>query len=63
MKTYRGTEIMDVIDIMDHILFNSSLREAFDNDRHYYRELVDRFPEFLDDMMCFMDDNETSFKA
>ena len=61
MKTYRGAEIMDVIDIMDNILFNSSLREAFDNDRHYYRELVERFPELLDDMMCFMDDNETSY--
>lgn len=61
MKTYRGREIFDIVDVLDHILYNSSLREGIGNDRHYYSEIKDRFPEFFDDMMCFIDDNETSY--
>lgn len=61
MKTYRGIEIMSIIDIMDSILFKSSLNGFIDNNPHHYRDLIDGCEEVVADMMCFMDDDETSF--
>lgn len=61
MKIYRGIEIMDIIDVMDKILFESSLSDFFDNSEHHYRDLVEDHPYLLNDMMCFMSDDNQSY--
>lgn len=61
MKIYKGTEIMNVIDIMDEIIYKSSLCSVFDNDEHHYRELVEDFPELLNGMICYMADDCKSY--
>ena len=61
MKIYKGTEIMNVIDIMDEIIYKSSLSTVFDNEPHHYKELVDGFPELLDDMICYFSDDMKSY--
>ncbi len=61
MKIYKGMEIMNVIDTMDYILFNSSLGPVFDNDEHHYRDLLEGCESILDNMMCFMSDDEQSY--
>lgn len=52
---------MSVIDIMDEIIYKSSLCSVFDNEKHHYRGLVENFEELLDDMICFMADDMKSY--
>lgn len=61
MKVYRGYEILDVLDLMDSILFDSSLKMFVDNNPHHYRDLIGKDIEVLADMMCIMDDEENSY--
>ena len=62
MKTYKGMEIMEVIDLMDEIVCSTSLVElAEESLEHNFREMVDYCPEMLEDMICFVADNNKSF--
>lgn len=62
MKTYKGMEIIEVVDLMDEIIYSTSLVEMFEDDvEHYFRDMVDVFPEMLDNMICFVADNNESF--
>ena len=62
MKIYRDMEILEVVELMDEIVYSTSLTEIFGESlKHNYRDLTNEYPEGLKGMVCLVADDNKSF--